>query len=282
MQRVSTKITVWAARLLCALALAGASAPAVLADTSDLVSTSAFRVCADPSNLPFSNKAGEGYENKLAELIAGKLNLPVRYTWFPQATGFVRQTLRANRCDVIMSYAQGHELVLNTNHYYVSSYVLVSRSDGPLADVDELADPLLQGRTLGVVAGSPPASHMVRHGLIGQAKPYPLMVDRRHDSPLEKMIDDLQEGSIDAALMWGPIAGYYAKDASPALTVTPLLKEEGAPRLFFRVTMGVRQGEIRWKRKLNSLLRRNKDEIDAILTEYGVPLIDTFGGTVGQ
>lgn len=282
MQHVNSRTTAWAVKLLSALVLLSAPLSPVSADTSDLVSKTAFRVCADPSNMPFSNKAGEGYENELAELLASKLDLPVQYTWFPQATGFVRQTLRANRCDVIISYAQGHELVLNTNHYYVSSYVFVAPRDGPLADVDRISDPRLQGKTLGVVAGSPPASHMVRYGLIGNAKPYPLIVDRRHESPSQKMIDDLQDGTIEGAFMWGPIAGYFARDAEPALAVTPLLKEEGAPRLFFRVTMGVRQGEIRWKRKLNSLLRRNKAEIDAVLTDYGVPLVDTFGGTVGQ
>lgn len=272
----------WAAKALGVLALAGTLVTPAASDTSDLVSTTAFRVCADPSNLPFSNKAGEGYENKIAEMLAGKLGVPIQYTWFPQATGFVRQTLKANRCDVIISYAQGHELVLNTNHYYVSSYVFVTKADGPLAGVDHVGDPILKGRPLGVIAGSPPSSHMVRNGLIGQAKPYRLVVDRRHESPSEDMIADLENGEIEGAFMWGPIAGFFARDAETDFKITPLLKEEGAPRMFFRVTMGVRQGEIRWKRQLNSLLRRHKDEIDAILTEYGVPIVDTFGGTVGQ
>ena len=257
--------------------LALLAGPAAATDTSDLVSNSAFRVCADPANLPFSNKAGEGFENKLAELLAAKLELPVQYTWFPQAIGFVRQTLRANRCDVIMGYAQGHELVLNTNHYYVSSYVLVTRADTELAEIEALSDPRLKGRVIGVVAGSPPATHMARNGLIGAARPYPLMVDSRHDSTTEKMIEDVVSGETDAAVIWGPIGGYLAQKAEAALTLTPLLKEEGAPRMFYRVTLGVRQGEIRWKRKLNSLLRRNKAEIDAVLSEYGVPLIDTYG-----
>ncbi|MBY8975683.1 substrate-binding domain-containing protein [Rhodobacteraceae bacterium NNCM2] len=282
MQHGNTKTVAWVAKILGALAIAGALTMPVKADTSDLVSTTAFRVCADPANMPFSNKAGEGYENKIAELLASKLGLPVQYTWFPQATGFVRRTLKENRCDVIISYAQGHELVLNTNHYYVSSYVFVTPEDSPLAEVDHIGDPSLKGHRLGVVAGSPPASHLVRNGLIGKAKPYQLVVDRRIESPAEQMIADIENGEIDGAFMWGPIAGYFAQQSSVPLKVTPLLKEEGAPRLFYRITMGVRQGELQWKRKLNSLLRRNKDEIHAILESYGVPLVDTYGEAAEQ
>lgn len=245
------------------------------AQVSDLVSKTHFRVCADPANMPFSNKAGEGFENKLADLFAEKLGLDVQYVWFPQAIGFVRRTLRENRCDVIIGFAQGHELVLNTNHYYTSAYVLVTKPDGDLADVDSLSDPKLKGRHIGVVAGSPPATHLAKNGLIGAAKPYRLMVDRRVESPAEQMIADLEAGEIDAGLMWGPIGGYFGKKAG--LKVTPLLKEEKAPKLFYRITMGVRRGELAWKRKLNSLIRRNQAEINAILTEYGVPLVDDMG-----
>ncbi|MEM7522622.1 MAG: substrate-binding domain-containing protein [Pseudomonadota bacterium] len=266
-----------AAALAVVPAAAVPTAPALAADTSDLVSKSSFRVCADPANLPFSSRDETGFENEIAELLAAKLELPVTYEWFPQAIGFVRRTLMAGKCDVIMGYAQGHELVLNTNHYYVSSYVLATRADGPLADVDALADPALKGRKIGVVAGSPPATHMATHGLIGDARPYRLMVDRRIDSPSEQMIADLEAGEIDAALMWGPIGGYFAGRSATPLKVTPLLKEEGPPRMFYRVTLGVRQGEVTWKRKLNSLLRRNQAEIDVILAKYNVPAVDEFG-----
>ena len=162
----------WAARLgLCGLILSAAlaTAPQALAQTSDLVSQSRFRVCADPANMPFSNEAGEGFENKIAELLAAKLERPLEYTWFPQALGFVRRTLAANRCDVIIGFAQGHDLVLNSNHYYTSSYVLVTTPGSPLAGVDHIADPLLQGKKIGVMAGAPPATHMARAGLIGNA-----------------------------------------------------------------------------------------------------------------
>ena len=246
-------------------------------DTSDLVSEEFFRVCADPGNTPFSNQDETGFENRIASLFAEKLERPVQYFWFPQAVGFVRRSLAIGKCDVVIGFAQGHELVLNTNHYYTSAYAIVVPADSELADVDHLSDPRLQGQVVGVTAGSPPATHMARYGLIGKAKGYKLMVDRRSESPAEQMLADLEKGDIVAAVLWGPLAGYYAREMGSDVVVTPLLKEEGAPRLFYRITMGVRQGELSWKRQLNSLIRRNQDEIDAILTEYGVPLVDEFG-----
>lgn len=267
-----------------ALLVAGAAGSGQ-AQTSDLVSKTALRVCADPAADPMSMKDGSGYENRLAELFAEKLGRPVSYTWFPMATGFIRQTLKAGRCDVVMGYAQGHELVLNTNHYMTSAYVLVVPEDGPLAGVTTLSDPALQGRKLGVIAGSPPATHMARHGLIGKARPYALVVDRRVESPASDMLDDLAAGEIDAAVLWGPIGGPLVKRDHPGLKVTPLINEAGAPKLFYRITMGVRQGEKVWQRQLNSLIRRNQSEIDALLTEAGVPLLDDMGARaldVGQ
>ncbi len=259
--------------LLCQVAVAGPSQ----AQTSDLVSTTALRVCADPANLPFSNKAGEGFENKIAEVLAAELGVPVEYTWFPMTTGFIRRTLRDNNCDVVIGYAQGHELVLNTNHYYTSSYALVTPADSDLAEVETLADQRLKGRSIGVVAGSPPATHMARNGLLAKARPYHLVVDSRYDSPNAEMVADLRAGEIDAAFMWGPIAGYLAQQEEPALKVTPLINEDLPPRMAYRITMGVRQSDVVWKRKLNSLIRRKQGEIDRILLDYGVPLLDEHG-----
>lgn len=258
-----------------ALAFALLATP-VGAQVADLVDRSAFRVCADPGNLPLSSQDGSGFENRLAELFAAKLGVPVEYTWFPQVIGFVRQTLSAGKCDVVIGYAQGDELVLNTNHYYTSTHVLVVRADGDLAGVDTLSDPRLAGHRIGVVAGAPPATHVARHGLMGLAKPYDLMTDRRVEDPAGNMLRDVEQGVTDAALMWGPIAGPLAKD-HPGLKVIPLLKETAPPRLFFRITMGVRAGEDVWKRELNSLIRRNQAEIDTILDEAGVPLVDDYG-----
>lgn len=265
---------------LVAAALLSSQAGVGLAQTADLVSTTAFRVCADPANYPMSSADGKGYENRLAELIASKLGLPVEYTWYPMATGFIRNTLRANRCDVVMGYAQGHELVLNTNHYFTSSYVLIVPADGPLAGVETLSDPALQGTSLGVVAGSPPATHLARNGLIANARAYNLVVDRRYDSPAPDMLAALKAGEIDGALLWGPIGGPLVKEGYPEFKVIPLIREELPPRLFFRITMGVRQGEKVWQHKLNSLIRRHQDEINALLRDAGVPLLDDFGQAV--
>lgn len=258
------------------LALAPLAAPAARAQVADLVDHTAFRVCADPANLPLSSQDGTGFENRIADLFAAKLGVPVQYTWFPQVIGFVRQTLGAGKCDVVIGFAQGDELVLNTNHYYTSTHVLVVRADGDLTGVDHLSDPAIKGRKIGVVAGAPPATHVARLGLMKDAKPYDLMTDRRVENPAGDMLHDVETGATDAALMWGPIAGPLAKD-NPKLKVIPLLRETTTPRLFFRITMGVRPGEDVWKRELNSMIRRNQGEIDAILRDAGVPLVDDYG-----
>src|SRR5215475_6270107 len=228
--------------LVALLALAAVTSNrAAYGQRVDLVDRAALRVCADPANIPFSNDKGDGFENKIAEIVAAELKLPVEYTWFPQATGFIRQTLFAKRCDVVMGYVQGDELVLNTNHYYRSTYTLVLRKRGSLDGVDSLADPRLRGKRVGVTAGTPPASIMAQLGLIQLAKPYPLVVDRRYDSPGESMIGDVKSGDIDAGVLWGPIAGYFAPKGGGALMVVPLVKEAAAgPRMAYRITFGVR------------------------------------------
>ena len=238
----------------------------------DLVDRTALRVCADPANLPFSNDKGEGFENKIADIVAGELKLPVEYTWFPQATGFIRQTLFAKRCDVVLGYAQGDDLVLNTNHYYRSTYALVHRKDGALDGISGLSDPRLQGKHIGVIAGTPPATTMAQLGLIQYARPYPLMVDRRYDSPGERMIGDIQSGEIEAGVLWGPIAGYFASKAG--LAVVPLLKDEGAARMAYRITFGVRPLDDDWKRQLNTLIAKRQGDFDAVLLQFRVPLLD--------
>ena len=202
--------------------------------------------------------------------------MPVQYTWFPQVTGFVRQTLNAGKCDVVVGYAQGDEMVLNTNHYYTSTHVIVTRKDSDLAGVDSLSDPRLKGRKIGLVAGSPATTHVARLGMAGDAKSYKMMVDRRVENPAGDMLADVEGGVTDAALLWGPIGGPLAR-ANPALQATPLLKETDTPRLVFRITMGVRPGEDRWKRTLNSEIRKLQPQIDAILVDYGVPILNDDG-----
>lgn len=247
------------------------------AQTSDLVSESALRVCADPANFPMSSEDGQGYENKLAELVASKLERPVQYTWYPMATGFVRNTLMSKRCDIVMGYAQGHELVLNTNHYFTSVYALIVPEDSDLTEVVTLSDPVLKGLRIGIVAGTPPAVHLARNGLMAKAKGYNLVVDRRHESPAVDMLNDLNNGEIDAAVLWGPLGGPLVKSSYPGMKVIPLIKEELPPRMYYRITMGVRQGEKVWQRQLNSIIRRNQDNINQLLADAGVPLVSDLG-----
>jgi quinoprotein dehydrogenase-associated probable ABC transporter substrate-binding protein len=240
----------------------------------ELVDPRVLRVCADPRNLPFSNEKGEGFENKLAELFAEKLQKKLDYMYFPQAAGFVRMTLAAHRCDVIMGFPQGDDLVQGTNPYYRTAYALVAKQGGGLDEVATLEDERLKGKRIGVVAGTPPATNMAANGLMTNAKPYPLMIDTRVDSSATAMIKDLTSGEIDAAVLWGPMAGYYARQANPPLHVTPLVKETTGPRLVYRIGMGVRPADQNWKRLLNRLIQENQPAINKILLDFGVPLLD--------
>jgi len=240
----------------------------------ELVDPKVLRVCADPRNLPFSNEQGEGFENKLAEFLAAKLQKKIDYMYFPQATGFVRMTLGAHRCDVIMGFPQGDDLVQGTNPYYRTAYALISKPGSGLDDVTALDDAHLKGKHIGIVAGTPPATNMAVNGLMTNAKPYPLMIDTRVDSSAQAMINDLNKGEIDAAVLWGPMAGFYAKKSDPPLHVTPLVHEKSGPQLVYRIGMGVRRADQNWKRLLNRLIQENQPEINKILVEYGVPLLD--------
>jgi quinoprotein dehydrogenase-associated probable ABC transporter substrate-binding protein len=241
----------------------------------ELVDPHTFRACADPRDLPFSNEAGEGFENKIAELFAQKLGKSIAYTFYPDATGLIRNTLNAHRCDVVLGIAQGDDIVQPTSPYYRTSYAAAYRKGGPLDGLDKLGDPRLKTARIGVVAGTPPATYLAMNGLLGQIKSYRLGVDTRYDSPAHDMMDDLDKGEIDVALLWGPLAGFYASKAKNPTTVVPLLKEgTSGPRMAYRIVMGVRHSDQNWKRDLNRLIVENQDEIEKILLSYGVPLLD--------
>lgn len=258
--------------LFCAMA---GSAVAVEGHRSDLVNRKVLRVCADPANMPFSNDKKEGFENKIAEIIGNELKVPIEYTWFPQAVGFTRNTLLAKRCDVIIGTGQGDDLVLNTNALYRSAYALIYKPGTGLDGVDSIFDPRLKGKKVGVVQGTPSATIVAKAGLMDKARPYRLMVDRRYDDPSADMVKDIRSGEIDAGVMWGPIAGYYASRNGEKLVVVPLTNDvDKAGRLDFRITMGVRQGDDLWKRRLNDIIRKRQADIDKVLLEYGVPMID--------
>jgi quinoprotein dehydrogenase-associated probable ABC transporter substrate-binding protein len=196
------------------------------------------------------------------------------YTWYPQAPGFVRNTLRAYKCDVLMGVPQGDDIVQVTNPYYRTAYALVLKQGSGLEGVDTLGDPRLKGKRLGIVAGTPPADYLVLNGLMAHAKPYPLVIDTRVDSSAAAMMRDLTAGDIDAGILWGPMAGYYAREAGAALSVVPLVKETGGPRLTYRIAMGVRHTDQEWKRLLNRKIAEDQDAINRLLLSFGVPLLD--------
>ena len=260
--------------LLALVSASAARAQDADSDSLELVDPHVFRACVDPRNLPFSNEAGEGFENKIAEVFAKKLGKGLAYTFYPGATGFVRNTLNAQRCDVMLGVAIGDDIVQPTNPYYRTAYTAVYAASGPLAGLDTLTDPRLKTAKIGVVAGTPPVNYLAVNGLLGQVKSYALMVDTRYDSPTAQMMDDLDHGVIDVALVWGPIGGYYAGKAKTPLSLVPLVKETGGPKMTYRIAMGVRRSDQNWKRDLNKLIQQNRAEIDAILRSYRVPLLD--------
>lgn len=260
------------------VAAAGVARPgSAQSPMGDLVARTSLRVCADPRDLPFSDEQGNGFENKIAELLGRELSLPVEYVWYPQVIGFLRNTLWAGRCDLVMGTVAGDGELDTTNPYYYTSYVIVLRNDSGWTFTG-LDDPKLKDLHIGVISGTPPADLLLRHGLMGKARPYPLTVDTRIDAPSHRMIDDIAAGTIDAGVLWGPLAGYYIHHEKLPLTLVVLKGEAAAPRLDYHIAMGVRHNEVDWRRKLNGLIHAKQGEINQILQDYGVPLLDEQGG----
>jgi quinoprotein dehydrogenase-associated probable ABC transporter substrate-binding protein len=252
----------------------------VAAQTSDTVDRSELKVCADPSNLPFSDEKKEGFENKIAELMGGELGLKVDYAWFPQVIGFVRNTLRAHLCDLVMGTVAGDEIMQTTNPYYFTTYMMFYRSDKDLA-VEGVQDARLTGLRLGVVAGTPPADLLVRHDLMSHTKPYALTVDTRAESPTHQMVQDVIDGTIDVGFLWGPIAGYFRKHDNLPLSLVPLKDEPGAARMEYHIAMGIRAHEPEWRRRINAAILKRQSDMTAILRDYGVPLLNEQGELAG-
>jgi quinoprotein dehydrogenase-associated probable ABC transporter substrate-binding protein len=261
-----------------AVMLAGERVVAQQSESGDLslelVDPNVFRACDDPRNMPFSAEDGSGFENKIAAMFAGKLGKSLAYVWYPGSPGFVRNTLGAYKCDVIMGVPQGYDLAQVTNPYYRSVYALVFKTGSGLDGVDNLSDERLKSKRIGIVARTPPSDYMVTNGLMAKAKPYPLVIDTRIDSSAAAMMQDLASGDVDAGILWGPMAGYYAKNAKSPTTVVPLTKDKGGPRLAFYTGMGVRYADQEWRRTLNRLIQENQPEISRLLLSYGVPLLD--------
>lgn len=240
-------------------------------------------VCADPNNLPFSNRQRQGFENKLVEMIAADMGKRVRYVWWAQRRGNVRETLNAGRCDVIPGVASSLEMLATTRPYYRSTYVAVSRA-GRGDELRSFDDPRLAGMTIGVQligddgANSPPAHALTRRGLVDNIRGFTVYGDYSKSAPQRVIVDAVARGDVDVAFAWGPVAGYFAKPARPRLRLTPTPPFDG-PQLpmIYDVSMGVRKADLELKRQLESALDKRKAEIGALLREYGVPIVSNQG-----
>ena len=240
-----------------------------------------LRICADPNNLPYSNQDKEGYENKIANLFAKKLgDIPVVYSWFPMTSGFVRRTLNAKTCDLIVTFPAVHEFVQNSNPFYNSSYIMMTLEEKDIK-IKTLSDPLIKEKKykIGVIHATPPSSHIAKNSLFGQVKFYRQAADPRKQKPWVDMTNDLVDGKLDIAILWGPLGGYEASKAKKSIKIVPLTKEEkvGRGKMVYRFTMGIRRNEPEWEKTINNLIKENQEEINKILREYGIPLLDKLG-----
>lgn len=237
-----------------------------------------LRVCADPNNLPFSNRKLQGFESELASLIAREMGATVRYTWWAQRRGFIRNTLNTGACDVVMGIPSSFELALPTRPYYRSTYVFVTRKDSGL-DVRSFDDPVLKKVRIGVqligddYANAPPAHALAGRGVVGNVIGYTVYGDYREDSPPSRIVRAVAAGEVDVAVVWGPLAGYFAPRQPAPLTIVPVSPKIDLPFLpfVFDISMGVRRGDPALRDELDEILERKKPEIDAVLDRYGVP-----------
>ena len=269
--------------------MSGARAAVVLALTATLgcarQPVAALRVCADPNNLPFSDSTGAGFENRLATLVAGEMNARVEYTWWAQRRGFVRNTLNANQCDVVMGVPTSFELTGVTRPYYRSSYVFVSRRDRQLR-VRSFDDSALRHLTVGVqlvgddYANAPPAHALAKRGIVANVRGYNVQGDYRQPSPPARIIDAVASGEVDIAVAWGPLAGYFATREAVPLDLVPVSPQVDLPFLpfVFDISMGVRRADSTLRDTLNAILVRRRASIDSLLDAYGVPLLNAKRG----
>lgn len=238
-----------------------------------------FTVCADPNNLPFSNDKLEGFENKIASLIAEELQATLHYTWSEQRRGFLRRTLLANRCDVVMGVPPGLPGVLITRPYYVSGYVFVSARDRNL-QLDGFDAPVLRDLKIGLEAigndgaNPPPVSAIARRGLASNVIGFS-GADADSDGRAAKMVDAVANRQIDTAILWGPFGGYFAKRYAGRLAITLVTADPQQPTLpfSFPISLGVRKGDVDFQTGLQEVLDRRKVDIGAILEEYAVPIV---------
>jgi mxaJ protein len=269
----------------CSWCIAAMALMATAISTGTPRSAGALRVCADPNNLPFSNVRREGFENHLAALLARDLGQTLEYQWWPQRRGFIRHTLAADRCDVVMGVPSSLTTVATTAPYYRSSYVFVSRRVRRLA-LQSLDDPRLRHLRIGVPligddgANAPPAHALARRGIVANVVGYSVLGDYRRPNPPAALVDAVATGAVDVATVWGPVAGYFAQRARTPLDIQPIV-ESGSPDplpVSFAISMGVRRNDRERLASLNAFLQRRHAEIDAVLTAFHVPRGAAAGG----
>ena len=262
-----------------ASAAAQAPAPAAAAAPAVAKSSETLRVCANPDNLPFSNQEQKGFENRIAQLIGAELGLPVSYLWHAQRRGYLRRTLNAGRCDVVMGAPVGLPSLATTEPYYRSTYVFVTRKDRKLG-IRSFDDPALKGLKVGLHAvgddgeNPPPVYSLARRGLAHNVVGYKLWDVDGIKNPQGRIIDAVAKGDIDVAVVWGPFAGYFAKQQRIPLTIVPAPTDIAALPLEYSMALGVRTGDDALRRRLEAILDKRRDDIRAILADYGVPLVD--------
>jgi len=247
---------------------------ATIADAREL------RVCADPNNLPFSNERGEGFENKIAELIADELGVTLSYTWWAQRRGFIRNTLNTGSCDLVTGTTNGIEMLRTTLPYYRSGYTFVTRQDGP--KVSSLDDPILHNLRIGIQlvgedgANPPPSEALARRGIVDNVRGYLVYGDYREQNPAAAIMDAVAKGEIDVAIVWGPVAGYFAGRESVPLKIALVTPQNDGPRvpMVFDINMGVRRDDPTLRDEINAALSKLRPKIDAVLATYGVPRAD--------
>lgn len=240
-----------------------------------------LRICADPNNLPYSNEQQQGFENQLAAMIAKDFNLEISYFWFPQREAFFRKTLNSGVCDVVMGVPVGLDEAETTAPYYRSTYVFVSRSDRNL-HIHSFDDPRLRKLRIGVhVLGEqddslPPVHALTSRGIVRNLKGYSIFGNLNEKNPPADLIKAVAEKQVDVAVVWGPLAGYFAQHSNVPLDLTPIDGDPKHPDLPFHydIGIGVREGNTRLKQRLDDELVRRHSEIEELLRQYGVPQLD--------
>ncbi len=242
---------------------------------------SPLRVCADPNNLPFSNSAGQGFENQIAQMIGAELHRPVEYTWWAQRRGFVRNTLNAGTCDLVVGTASGMEMLATSRPYYRSTYVFLSRRDRHLG-IRSFDDARLHTLKIGVQlvgddgVNTPPVHALTNRGIVRNIVGFTVYGDYRRPHPASQIVDAVVDGRVDVAVVWGPLAGYFARSSAVPLDVVPVSPQVDQPHLpfVFDIAMGVRRHDSTFRRQIDSIIARRKPTIDSVLASYGVPRVD--------